>query len=47
MDKFKDWLAHPYNDDMSAADWFLFFGLMIAISVGWSFILRSIKEAAT
>jgi len=37
---FKNWLAKPFSTDMDAFHWFLFFGLLIVISVGWTFILR-------
>lgn len=47
FERFKSWLAHPYRDDMSATDWFLFFGLLIVISAAWGLILRKIKEVAT
>lgn len=37
---FKDWLKQPFTEGMDAFHWFLFFGLLIAISIGWSFVLR-------
>jgi hypothetical protein len=37
---FKNWLALPFSTSMSAFGWFLFFGLLIAISVGWGFVLK-------
>lgn len=40
MDGFKKWLAKPFSVDMSAVDWFLFFGLIIAISTAWQLVLR-------
>lgn len=36
---FKAWLKKPFSTDMDALHWFLFFGLFIAISIGWSFVL--------
>lgn len=44
MQEFKNWLKRPFSDDMSAAEWFYFFGLVIAISVAWSLILRTITN---
>jgi hypothetical protein len=37
---FKNWLAKPFSADMDAFHWFLLFGLLIAISVAWSLILK-------
>jgi hypothetical protein len=36
---FKNWLATPFQANMSAFGWFAFFGLLIVISVLWSFVL--------
>lgn len=40
----KSWAAQPFQTDMSATGWFLFFGLLIIISVGWNLIFRHIAE---
>jgi LPXTG-motif cell wall-anchored protein len=37
---FKNWLAMPFQTGMSATGWFFFFGLLVAISVLWSLILK-------
>lgn len=37
---FKTWLQQPFTEGMDAFHWFLFFGLLIAISIGWSFVLK-------
>lgn len=42
---FKKWLAQPYSEDMSALHWFLFLGLLIALTFLWSQILRHLKLA--
>ncbi len=42
MDTFKTWLRQPFSADMDAFHWFLFFGLVIAISVLWGFALRTV-----
>lgn len=39
---FKNWLSKPFSVDMDAFHWFLMFGLLIAISVLWSFVLKHI-----
>jgi hypothetical protein len=39
---FQDWLAKPFSADMNAWHWFLFFGLIVVISVAWGMILRHI-----
>jgi hypothetical protein len=39
---FKNWLSKPFSTDMDAFHWFLFFGLLIAISVGWSLTLKHV-----
>jgi len=38
----KGWLHRPFKEDGSALDWFLFVGLMLAISWLWSRILQRI-----
>lgn len=42
MQAFKDWLGRPYQAEMDAFHWFLFFGLLIAISVLWGLALRTV-----
>lgn len=44
--QFKAWWAKPYDDEMSVTGWFLFFGLLIVLSVLWALVLREIKEVA-
>lgn len=46
LDKFKAWWSKPYSDDMSVSGWFLFFGLLIVISVAWALVLRELKAVA-
>ncbi len=43
--EFKNWLASPYHEHMSAAHWFFFLGLIIVLSAMWGLILRTMKEA--
>lgn len=44
LDTFKNWIAKPFATDMNAGQWFLFFGLLVAIAAGWHMILRAIDE---
>lgn len=46
VEAFKAWWAKPYDADMPVSGWFLFFGLIIVISVAWALVLREIKEIA-
>lgn len=47
MDTFKAWWHQPFSADMDAVHWFLFFGLIVAISIGWSMALRSLQIATS
>lgn len=47
MEEFRAWLKRPYNEDMDALHWFLFFGLLIAISILWGMALRVVSEITT
>jgi hypothetical protein len=40
---FSNWIKQPFNSNMSAGGWFLFFGLIGAISVAWALILKDLK----
>lgn len=42
MQRFYDWMRQPFSADMDAFHWFLFFGLLIAISILWGFALRTV-----
>lgn len=44
MDSFKDWLRQPFAADMDAFHWFLFFGLLIAVSVLWGLALKTVAS---
>jgi hypothetical protein len=37
---FQNWLKQPFQSGMDAFHWFLFFGFLILLSVGWTLILR-------
>ena len=36
------WLKKPYDDSMDATHWFLFMGLLLAISWLWSRVIHRI-----
>ena len=44
--QFLAWLAMPFKTDMSAQRWFAFVGLLIAILIVWSYVLRELKAQA-
>lgn len=46
FDDLKAWAAKPFSADMDALHWFLFLGLLIAMSVLWGLILSSIRRAS-
>lgn len=37
------WAKTPFAANMSVGGWFLFFGLILTISVGWAIILKDLK----
>lgn len=43
IQSFGGWLKQPFTSNMSAGGWFLFFGLILAISVAWTLILKDLK----
>lgn len=47
VDSFKQWLNQPFSADMNAFHWFLFFGLLIAVSILWGFALRTVAVVTT
>ena len=45
-ENFKEFMGKPFTaDDMSAADWFWFIGLIIVILIAWRLIFKHIQEA--
>jgi hypothetical protein len=44
---FKAWLAKPFSPDMSAQQWFLFFGLLLVISFMWHLVLRLMSSTVS
>lgn len=46
-ENFKQWVAAPYQENMSALHWFYFFGLLIVIAAAWNLILREIRQHVT
>ena len=43
LDRFKSWLAQPFQTDMDAAHWFYFIGLLIVIGAAWGLVLRGMR----
>lgn len=43
VDRINSWAASPFNSGMGVGGWFLFFGLILAISVGWGIILKDLR----
>jgi hypothetical protein len=41
---FTDWIKKPYDDDMTALDWFLFVGLIIVVIFAWTSILNKVLD---
>lgn len=44
LDDFAAWWKKPYNDNMTAKQWFLFIGFMVIVSWLWTRILKTIAE---
>lgn len=43
--RFGEWLRRPFSPDMSAAGWFMFFGLLVIISIAWAVIMNRLVGA--
>jgi hypothetical protein len=41
-----DYAMHPFKNDMSLVNWFLFTGVIVVFIIIWASILKSIKDAA-
>lgn len=39
------WIQKPFSEDMSAANWALFVGLILVLLLVWKIILRHIETA--
>ena len=44
MNAFFAWLQKPFSPDMSAARWFLFFGLILVIAALWHFVVKALAN---
>jgi len=40
----RDFVEQPFSPSMSAYRWFLFFGLLMVISVMWHMIIRALTN---
>jgi hypothetical protein len=38
-----DYAAHPFSEDMSLFDWFLFTGIILIFGALWAIMIRSIS----
>lgn len=43
--EFKAWAKEPFSADMTAAEWFLFIGLLVIILGAWNLILWHLTSA--
>jgi hypothetical protein len=43
IENLNGWIKQPFNSSMGAGGWFLFFGLIAAISVAWGIILKDLR----
>lgn len=43
LDQFRQWLNQPFQGNMDALHWFLFFGLIIVSFILWHMILKIIE----
>lgn len=47
FDSFQQWAKRPFDlENMSLLDWFLLFGVFLAIAVAWGLIIRTGNELA-
>lgn len=44
FNRFVQWVKRPYDNEMSAFDWFLFLGLVIVIIFAWRSILNKVLD---
>lgn len=40
-DDLAEFIAEPFHADMSALDWFLFYGLLLLIALLWHMVIRA------
>lgn len=43
VDTFRQWAKQPFDPNMDIGGWFAFFGLILALAVGWGLILHDLK----
>lgn len=44
MEYLSRWYKEPFRTDMSAADWALFVGFLIVLSILWKLVLFNLQE---
>jgi hypothetical protein len=42
--EFKSFVAKPYSDDGSLFDWFLFIGMLTAMTILWTRVIRRLVD---
>jgi hypothetical protein len=44
LDGLKTWWNTPYNENMTAARWFLFVGFLMIIGIIWTVIIKHLTD---
>lgn len=44
LDDLKGWLKHPYNEEGSALQWFLFIGLWVVCTYLWVKVIHDLAD---
>lgn len=44
LSSFQSWLSQPFSTNMSAARWLAFVGLLLAIWIFWTIVLKHLEE---
>lgn len=42
--EFKDFLKRPYSDDGNLFDWFLFIGMLTAMTILWTRVIKRLVD---
>lgn len=45
LESIKQWIAKPFDAEMSLARWALFTGLILVLVILWNMVLRDLKGA--
>jgi hypothetical protein len=44
MEGFKNWLAKPYKEEGNLTDWVLFIGMLTAVTILWTRVIRRLVD---